>query len=163
MNEKKRERGILVKNIHQLSQEGWLNMRKNGIGGSDASAILGVSPFTTRKELFWKKMNVPDSAVTEKTEYSLAKDLGHVLEPVLVRLFLAKNPGWKVYFTRAMYYHPDYPFMIADIDAIAVHDGKEYILELKTGSEYTIEKWGERFSNEIPVEYIAQGIFLCSR
>ena len=31
-----------------LSREEWLDYRKKGIGGSDAAAIMGVSPFATK-------------------------------------------------------------------------------------------------------------------
>ena len=33
-----------------LPREEWLAYRRKGIGGSDAAAVLGISPFRTRSE-----------------------------------------------------------------------------------------------------------------
>lgn len=35
-----------------LPEETWLEYRRKGIGGSDAAAILGVSPFATARDLY---------------------------------------------------------------------------------------------------------------
>ena len=42
--------GVLVPDITVLTEAQWLEKRRNGIGGSDAAKILGISPFVTRKE-----------------------------------------------------------------------------------------------------------------
>lgn len=39
----------------QMSREEWLNTRRFGIGGSEASIIMGVSPFATKRDLFYDK------------------------------------------------------------------------------------------------------------
>ena len=39
----------VVVETENLSREDWLNYRRQGIGGSDAAAIMGVSPFCTKK------------------------------------------------------------------------------------------------------------------
>lgn len=44
-----------VVDISGLSREEWLDYRKKGIGGSDAAAIMGVSPFATKRDLFMTK------------------------------------------------------------------------------------------------------------
>lgn len=44
-----------VVDISGLSREEWLDYRKKGIGGSDAAAIMGVSPFATKRDLFYDK------------------------------------------------------------------------------------------------------------
>lgn len=36
-----------------LPEEEWLEYRRRGIGGSDAAAILGVSPFATARDLYY--------------------------------------------------------------------------------------------------------------
>ena len=41
----------------QMSREEWLNTRRFGIGGSEASIIMGVSPFATKRDLFYDKRN----------------------------------------------------------------------------------------------------------
>ena len=38
---------ILAK-TKDLSKEGWLKLRKHGIGGSDAGAVCGLNPYTSQ-------------------------------------------------------------------------------------------------------------------
>lgn len=33
--------------IKEMSHEGWLKLRKTGIGGSDAAAICGLNPYAS--------------------------------------------------------------------------------------------------------------------
>lgn len=40
----------------EQSSEAWLDWRKTGIGSSDAPAIIGISPWKTRKELWEEKV-----------------------------------------------------------------------------------------------------------
>ena len=50
-----------------LSREEWLDCRKKGIGGSDAATIIGVSPFSTARDLYYDKLNIVsavDSSLT---------------------------------------------------------------------------------------------------
>ena len=47
-----------VVEISGLSREEWLDYRKKGIGGSDAAAIMGVSPFATKRDLFYDKTGI---------------------------------------------------------------------------------------------------------
>lgn len=41
-----------------LPEEEWLEYRRQGIGGSDAAAILGVSPFATARDLYYDKCKI---------------------------------------------------------------------------------------------------------
>ena len=36
-----------------LSRDEWLDWRKRGLGGSDAAAVLGISPFRTARDLYY--------------------------------------------------------------------------------------------------------------
>ncbi len=42
-----------------LSREEWLAYRRQGLGGSDAAAVLGISPFRTAVDLYYDKRNLP--------------------------------------------------------------------------------------------------------
>ena len=41
-----------------LPEAEWLEWRRKGIGGSDAAAILGISPFATAKDLYYDKLKI---------------------------------------------------------------------------------------------------------
>ena len=42
-----------------LSREEWLAYRRQGLGGSDAASVLGISPFRTAMDLYYDKRNLP--------------------------------------------------------------------------------------------------------
>ena len=44
---------IVIADTTNLSEDEWLEYRRNGIGGSDVAAVLGVSPFTTGRDLYY--------------------------------------------------------------------------------------------------------------
>ncbi len=48
---------ILV-STEDLPREQWLEYRRKGIGGSDAAAVLGISPFRTGRDLYYDKLNI---------------------------------------------------------------------------------------------------------
>ena len=49
-----------------LSREDWLACRRKGIGGSDAAAIMGMSPFCTKRDLYYDKCGI--QAVMDEEE-----------------------------------------------------------------------------------------------
>lgn len=49
-----------------LSREDWLACRRKGIGGSDAAAIMGMSPFCTKRDLYHDKRGI--QAVMDEEE-----------------------------------------------------------------------------------------------
>lgn len=60
----------------------WLKWRGTGIGASDAPIILGVSPWTTVKELFEQKIKVRSQKATNS-----AMQRGKDLEPVIRKIY----------------------------------------------------------------------------
>ena len=51
------EAAVLV-DTENLSREDWLSWRRRGIGGSDAAAVMGLSPFCTKRDLYYDKRNI---------------------------------------------------------------------------------------------------------
>ena len=97
-----------------LSREDWLDYRRLGIGGSDAAAIMGLSPFATIRDLYFDKIGVTP-VIEEEEENWVAKEVGHRLEDLVAMIF-AKKTGLEVFPVRKMFRHPLYPFMLADVD-----------------------------------------------
>ena len=138
-----------VVDISGLSREEWLDYRKKGIGGSDAAAIMGVSPFATKRDLFYDKTGIRP-AFQENEDNWVAKEVGHRLEDLVAEIF-SKKTGLKIFPVRTMFRHPLYPFMLADVDFfIEFADGTYGILECKTTNYNCQEKWA---NNTIPVNY----------
>lgn len=49
---------VLAEDITMFTEAEWLRQRTRGIGGSDVAAVLGISPWKTRRDLFYEKTSV---------------------------------------------------------------------------------------------------------
>lgn len=113
-----------------LPEKDWLEYRRRGIGGSDAAAILGISPFATARDLFYDKLKIVPFDDSESNW--VAKKMGHLLEDLVAEIFHVKT-GYRIYQIKKMFYHPVYTFMLADIDYfVELPGGRTAILEIKT-------------------------------
>jgi putative phage-type endonuclease len=110
-------------NTAAMSREDWLRERRRGIGGSEAAAILGLSPWATPLDVYLDKIGEGEDV--EETE---AMYFGTILEGVVADEF-SRRTGLKVRRRNALLTHPDYPWMIANIDRMVVGGG---LLECKT-------------------------------
>ena len=122
--------------------------RLTGLGGSDAPAALGISPWRTPYDLYLEKTG-QGSAVIE-TEPML---WGTLLEPVIVGEYLRRT-GRSFLAQEEMLRHPSYPWMIAHLDGAVYDPLKPRILEVKTARDG--RGWGEPGSDEIPLHYLVQ-------
>lgn len=132
----------------KLTRMEWLQLRRKGIGGSDASVVMGKNPYRSILQLWEEKTDklpVTDSG----NEYTY---WGNVMEPIIRKEFMNRT-GIKVRQKHAMIFHPDYPYLFADVDGIATDErGEKCIFEAKTASQYKEEQW----ENEVPEEYVLQ-------
>ena len=106
----------------------WLKERQTGIGGSDASVILGVNPFRTKTELWAEK--IADDVIDIKPTPAMLR--GTILEPVAADLYVERT-GRQVR-RQPMRRHPEHEFMIGNVDRqILAVDGVEStgVLEIK--------------------------------
>ena len=132
-----------------MTREEWLQLRKQGIGGSDAGAVCGLNPYTSAMDVFLEK--TAEELPEEKDNESMRE--GRDLEDYVAKRF-CEETGFKVRRSYATYTNEKYPFMIADVDRLLV--GKEQGLvglECKTASPYHAEKWK---NGKIPAHYLAQ-------
>ena len=129
---------ILVE-TDNLSKEEWLRCRKQGIGGSDVSCLLGINKWKSEIELWLDKTNQTNAPVEENE----AMQWGTIMEPI-IRNHFAEVTGKTVVELKAMLQHPEHPFMLADVDGVTVDDsGNPAILEIKTASEFKRSDWDE--------------------
>ncbi|MFL1998532.1 YqaJ viral recombinase family protein [Lysinibacillus irui] len=123
----------------------WLQLRKSGIGGSDASAILGFNRYKSAFQLYIEKT----SEFVEESD-SEAAYWGNVLEDVVAREF-AKRTSKKIRRLNKMLRHPKHYFMTANLDRDVV--GEKAFLECKTASEYLKDSWN---GEDVPAAYLCQ-------
>jgi putative phage-type endonuclease len=137
----------------------WLQARNQGIGASDAAAILGVNPWKSALMLYAEKVGL----LPPTTEESERMQWGHRLEQPIADAYedetgrLTLDPGD---FT--LIQHPDLPFLQATLDrrvkfvlgqniASPPADG-DGALEIKTTNAWNAAEWDE----EPPLLYQVQ-------
>lgn len=130
-----------------MSYEDWLQNRRIGIGGSDASAICGVNKYKTTLEVWMDKLGL-----SEGSESSEAAYWGTVMEPIIREEF-SRRTGLTVLLEKSILQSTENPFMIANLDGIIEDPQKgKCIFEAKTASTYKATEW----ENGIPDEYLIQ-------
>ena len=132
----------------KMTREEWLQLRRKGIGGSDASVIMGKNPYRSILQL-WEEKTGKLPVTDEGNEYTY---WGNVMEPIIRKEFMNRT-GLKVRQKHAMIIHKDYPYLFADVDGIVTDErGEKCIFEAKTASQYKAEQW----EDGVPEEYILQ-------
>ena len=126
----------------------------NGIGGSDASAVVGMNPYKTNIELFEEKTGrrIPDD-ISQKPYVVYGKNA----EEHIRELFKLDYPEYHVeHHEYRILQSIRYPFMQASLDGeLEDASGKKGILEIKTTNilqSMQYEKWKDR----IPDNYYIQ-------
>lgn len=134
-----------------MDEETWLECRKKGIGGSDAAAVIGISPYKTARDVYFEKLGRQPNQEDEAGW--VAKEVGKRLEDLVAAIF-AKKTGFRVWQEKVMFRHPLFPFMLADIDYFfETPNGTVGVLECKTGNIHTKEKWD---NDAVPYHYEVQ-------
>jgi putative phage-type endonuclease len=150
----RQEPKVLV-STENLTEQEWLAYRRQGIGGSDVAAILGISPFRTARDLYDDKLNI--ASAVDDTGNWVALEMGHLLEPLVAQIF-TKKTGLEVFQIKKMFRHPQYPFMLADVDYfVRLPNGKIAILEIKTTNYNAKDHWWKDGEECVPVYYETQG------
>ena len=128
-----------------MPHEEWLEHRQKSIGGSDASAILGMNTYCSPYTVWADKLGkLPPKEDNE------AMRLGRDLEDYVAKRFTEKT-GKKVRRENNIIINSDYPFAHANVDRMVV--GEDAGLECKTTSAMNLK----RFKNgEYPENYYVQ-------
>jgi putative phage-type endonuclease len=135
-----------VKYVTYNDEKGFLETRHHGIGGSDAAAVLGHSPYKTKVELWEQKTNPP----TFEQLNSDVIQFGNNAEPVLIRLFELQT-GLKVDDTKGIcLIHPEYDFIRVNLDGFIQEENA--VLEIKTVNR-DFKPW---YEGNLPQNYYIQ-------
>lgn len=125
----------LVKTL-DMPRDEWLETRRRGIGGSDASAIMGMNPWKTQMDVWLEKTG---EFIDDDEEQNNEKMYwGTILEDVIAQEF-ATRTGLKVRRKNAILGHREHPFMIANVDRLIT--GHQAGLECKTAGYYSTDEW----------------------
>ena len=138
---------VVLASTENMSYEDWLEHRKLGIGGSDASVVCGINKYKSPVELWLDKTDqLPPQEAGEAAYW------GTQLESI-VRAEFTRRTGIEVTKPDVILQSEEHPFMLANLDGVCeVPDVGACIFEAKTASAYKAGEW----EDTIPDEYQLQ-------
>lgn len=128
----------------------WLEARKKGIGGSEAAAVLGISPWVSPLALYLRKTGqMPEQESSERMQWGLD------LEDAVAKYY-ERETGRKLYSPQpyTIFQSQKYPFMQCTIDKLIEQfdDRGPGVVQIKTAGPGMISEWQE----EVPLYYQVQ-------
>ena len=146
--------------------------RSGFIGGSDAAAIFGLSPWATPVELYLQKIGEKPKPPPTREQQRIF-DRGHRLEPFIIDMAVDKlrDMGLEVELIakNKRYADAEHSFLSCEIDFELIVTGelvigdKVYTLDhehingdAKSVTGFARKKWGETDSEDVPIEYAIQ-------
>lgn len=133
--------------------------RKTFIGGTDASIIMGVSPYMTPVELWQQKTGQRSRTEPDKYKRKIL-ERGKMLEPIIMQMAVDKliEQGHEVEILRVneRYYDAEHSFLSCEIDFELLVDGEHVNGDCKSVHGFSRKQWGEEETDEMPLHYAAQ-------
>ncbi len=137
------------------NEKDWLQERLKGIGGSEASAIIGKNPYMSNQELWELKVGLKEH---EDIGNKSCVQYGKEAEAPLRELFKLDFPKYEVeYKDFDLIRHDKHQFILATLDGrlIEKETGRIGILEIKT-TEILRSMQKEKWNQGIPDNYYIQ-------
>lgn len=135
------------------NREQWLKKRVVGIGGSDASTLVGLNPYKSNLDLWLEKKGkkVNDFKGNELTEY------GNNAEPILRALYKLKSKYDVQYQGNVILQSNDVEWLLYSPDGLLHNEETKEngILEIKTTLIQNISML-EQWKNQVPMHYYIQ-------
>ncbi len=134
-----------------MSRDKWLAARRQGLGGSDAAAVMGLNPHKSPMELYIEKtsQDTPDTSAPSEAAY-----WGTVLEAPVAAHYAELHPEVRVRKNNHILIASDAPFMLANVDReIHTDSGETYGLEIKTAGVNSRRMWDD---GDVPPQYVVQ-------
>lgn len=135
----KKQAALRLVDTRTLDRRQWLDVRKGGIGSSDAAAAVGLCPYKSQLEL-WLEKTGRTAANDETPGQDDPRFWGTLLEPFVASAYTERT-GNKVRRINAVLQHPTFPFMLANIDREVIGCPDVQILECKTAGEFGSRLW----------------------
>ena len=150
----------IIENTKDMPKDEWLMKRKCGIGGSDASSILGLNPYRSSMAVYIEKIDeeircnqmdngLKENAVSKNNETNYKMELGNKLKGFVASEFMLRT-GKKVRSINGILRNDKYPFAIANIDRAVV--GEKAFLECKVTNSFNKKEW----EKTVPIHYQIQ-------
>ena len=125
-----------------------IEQRKQGIGASEAAQALGLSQWGTAYELWLDKRGEG-----EEREASDEMSMGHLMEPVIAKLYEAEHEVTLLPVTDT-FAHPEYAWMMATPDFKVAN--APVVVECKNINAFRRREFGAEGGDEIPMDILVQ-------
>jgi putative phage-type endonuclease len=142
----------------------WLEQRRQGLGGTDIAAILGLSPWKNALDVYLGKLGM-----TEQKEPTEAMFWGNAMERIIAQRYVEitgrrvatgeavaacfPNQPSGIWNGQTILEHPDCPVVLGTPDGIAFEAGRG--VEIKTAG-FKGQEWGKAGTDEVPHHYRLQ-------
>lgn len=146
----KKQLAIRLVDTKALDREDWLNVRKGGIGSSDAAAAVGLNPYKSPLEL-WMEKTGRAAANDDHAGLDDPRYWGTLLEPFVAIAYQQKTER-RVRKINAVLQHPAFPFMLANIDREVIGSDEVQILECKTAGEFGSRLWRDGVPEYVQIQ-----------
>jgi putative phage-type endonuclease len=145
----------LVK-TQNLNRQEWLQVRRGGIGSSDAAAAVGLSPYKSQLEL-WLEKSSQDEHLPRQDPNDEMSPLywGTLLEPIVAAHY-TKRTGNRVRRINAVLQHGEHPWMLANIDREVIGADDVQILECKTAGLNGYRLWKDGVPEYVQLQVMHQ-------
>jgi len=139
-----------------LHRDQWLDVRRSGIGSSDAAAAVGLNPYKSQLELWMEKTGrgavLPQ---VDPNDESSPMYWGTLLEPIVAAHY-TKRTGNRVRRVNAVLQHPKHPWMLANLDREVMGSPDVAILECKTAGINGARLWKEGVPDYVHLQVMHQ-------
>jgi putative phage-type endonuclease len=147
----------LVK-TQQLSREAWLDVRRQGIGSSDAAAAVGLCPYKSPLELWTEKTGsaqLAQLAQPDPQDDTQPVYWGTLLEPIVAAHY-TRRTGRRIRRVNAVLQHPEHPWMLANLDREVLGCPEVQILECKTAGVHGARLWKDSVPEHVQLQVMHQ-------
>jgi hypothetical protein len=126
---------VAYADIDKADPDTFIQVRRDGFGGSDSSVVLGVNPFKNKEQLIQEKISTTISdeerAISQKTAVKKGRDL----EPLIIQKFqnAFKLPTFK---PADMYRFKEYPYLTMNFDGVTGTPEQYIPAEIKVVTMY---------------------------
>ncbi|WP_374657181.1 YqaJ viral recombinase family protein [Inhella sp.] len=139
-----------------MSRDEWLDVRKQGIGSSDAAAAVGLNPYQSQLDLWMLKTGRSNLLPqVDPNDESSPMYWGTLLEPIVAAHY-TRRTGRRVRRINAVLQHPEHPWMLANIDREIVGAGDAQILECKTAGINGARLWRDGVPEYVQLQVMHQ-------
>lgn len=151
-----RRPALRLVSTRDMPRETWLDVRRQGIGSSDAAAAVGLNPYQSQLELWMHKTGKGHLLpATDPNDETSPMYWGTLLEPIVAAHY-TKRTGNKVRRVNAVLGHTLVPWMLANIDREVVGAPDVQILECKTAGINGAKLWKDGVPEYIQLQVMHQ-------